>query len=98
MIMQLRMELQLLQNQMCLYIRNRKKWKHGGLSLAVIGSFFVPANEKRTSVDRLLWIISKEVYFLCFLIRRDTRHESHRFRILKRKTIQNSEDIINEKL
>ena len=56
------------------------------------------ANEKRTSVDRLLWIISKEVYFLCFLIRRDTRHESHRFRILKRKTIQNSEDIINEKL
>jgi len=25
------------------------------------------ANEKRTSVDRLLWIISKEVFFYVFL-------------------------------
>ena len=30
----------------------------------MIGSFFVPANEKRTTVDKLLWIISKVVYFL----------------------------------
>ena len=41
----------------------------------MIGSFFRTserkansvANEKRTTVDRLLWIISKEVYFYAFL-------------------------------
>ena len=36
--------------------------------------------------------------FLCFFTGDSLRQESHRFRILKRKTIQNSEDIINEKL
>ena len=69
----------------------------------MIGSFFRTgerkansvANEKRTAVDRLFLNFSKEVYFLCFLIRRDTRHENHRFQILKSENIQNSEDTIN---
>lgn len=56
------------------------------------------ANEKRTAVDRLFWKFSKEVYFLCLLIRRDTRYENRQLWILKQKTIQNSEDNKNEKL
>lgn len=72
----------------------------------MIGSFFRTserkansvANEKRTTVDRLFWNFSKEVYFLCFSIRRDTRHKNRRFRILKSENIQNSEDTINEKI
>ena len=68
------------------------------LITVVIGSFFVPANGKRTTVDRLFGNFSKEVYFLCFLIKRDVGHENPRFQILKRKSIQNSEGIISEKL
>ena len=74
----------------------------------VIGSFVIPANErrtknllanrKRTVVDRLFWNFSKEVYFLCFLTGDEARHGNRRFRILKSENIQNSEDIINEKL
>lgn len=62
----------------------------------MIGSFFVPANGKRTAVGRLFWNFSKEVYFLCFL-RRDAEHENRRLRILKQKTIQNAEDNRSER-
>ena len=57
-----------------------------------IALFLLPANEKRTAVDRLFWNFSKEVYFLCFFVGDSLGQESHLFRILKRKTFQNSED------
>ena len=63
-----------------------------------IALFLLPANEKRKAVDRLFWNFSKEVYFLCFFTGDSLRQESHRFRILKRKTIQNSEDNRSEKI